>query len=336
MPTIKDVAKLAGVSFKTVARVVNGEPSVGKDLRERVEVAIRELGYRPSLAARQLAAQKSFIIGLIVPRAGISYIARMMIAVASACREQGYQVTTETIDWRGDNYNAAESLRFASRPDAVIVAPPFCNDAVFLQGLADQGLPIVRIAGVTDAPGMVIPVHEAPISIRLVEHLIALGHTRIGMVAPPLPIRASEERLVGYRAALAAAGIAYDPDLVIRGDFNFAGGVRAVTEMLALPQRPTAVFAASDDMAAGVLAQAHKLGFRVPDDLAVAGFDDAPLARMVWPPLTTVRQPVSQIAQAAVHAAIHQRVPEVSFQHELIIRGSTNGDRQHCLDIYAF
>lgn len=336
MATIMDVAKVAGVSFKTVSRVVNGQQSVGADIRARVEDAIRELGYKPTLAARQLAGQRSFIIGLIVPRLGSSYISRMMIALASASRARGYNLITEPLDHDRHNHSAHGTVSFSARPDSVIMTPPFSNDARLMEHFASEGIPLVRIAAVTEGYGIPIRVEEEGVSIAMMRHLMTLGHTRIGLIAPPLPVRASEARLDGYRTALEQAGIAIDPDLIVRGDFSFASGVQAATAMLALPRRPTAIFATGDEMAAGVLAQAVKLGYRVPEDLAVAGFDDSPLARMVFPPLTTVHQPVVEIAQAAVEAAVTQNPCETTFHYELRVRGSTTGDRQHCLEPYQF
>ncbi|WP_169805741.1 LacI family DNA-binding transcriptional regulator [Novosphingobium rosa] len=336
MATIKDVADAAGVSFKTVSRVVNGEKSVGPELRERVEQAIRDLGYKPTLAARQLAGQRSFIIGLIVPRLGISYIARMMIALATATRQAGYHLMTEVLDHDENHLSLSGKVDFSARPDCVMLTPPFSNDPRLVAHFEADGIAVVRIATVIEGHGLPIHVDEEPITVELMRHLIALGHRRIGLIGPPLPVRASEMRVSGYRKAMEEAGLPIDPDLMLRGDFSFASGVNGATAMLALPDRPTAIFATGDEMAAGVLAQAHKLGYRVPDDLAVAGFDDSPVSRMVFPALTTVYQPVQDIAQAAVDAAVHGRLPTAPFAYELRIRGSTSGDRQHCLDPYRF
>ncbi|MBB3955647.1 substrate-binding domain-containing protein [Novosphingobium sediminicola] len=336
MATIKDVAKAAGVSFKTVSRVVNGEKRVGPEARERVNQAIRELGYKPSLAARQLAGQRSYLIGLVLLGSGISYISRMMIAMGSACRDKGYNLITATLDYHQHMASDIVSINFSARPDCVILTPPFCNDQRILEHFERANIAVVRVAAVTPGYGLTVPVNEEPCALELMRHLIGLGHKRIGMIAPPLPLRASEARLVAYRKAVAEAGLEEDPALVIRGDFSFAAGVSATTSLLALPQRPTAIFASGDEMAAGVLAEAARLGYRVPDDLAVAGFDDSPIARMVFPPITTVHQPVRDIARAAVEAAINPDFKPQPFDYKLIIRGSTDGSRQHCLEPYPF
>lgn len=336
MATIKDVAKAAGVSFKTVSRVVNGEKRVGPEARERVNQAIRDLGYKPTLAARQLAGQRSYLIGLVVLGSGISYISRMLIAMGSACRDRGYNLITATLDYSQHQASDSVAIRFSARPDCVILTPPYCNDARILDHFEREKINVVRIAAVTEGYGQVVPVNEEPCALELMRHLLGLGHQRIGIIAPPLPLRASEVRLEAYHKALAEAGLEVDPALIIRGDFSFAAGVAATTSLLALPQRPTAIFATGDEMAAGVLAEAARLGYRVPEDLAVAGFDDSPIARMVFPPLTTVLQPVRDIAKAAVEAAIDADFKPQPFDYKLIIRGSTDGSRQHCLEPYPF
>ncbi|RVU05841.1 LacI family transcriptional regulator [Novosphingobium umbonatum] len=336
MATIKDVAKAAGVSFKTVSRVVNGEKRVGAEARERVQQAIRDLGYKPTLAARQLAGQRSYLIGLVVLGSGISYISRMMIAMGSACRDRGYNLITATLDYKQHNASDTVAISFSARPDSVILTPPYCNDQRILDHFEREKIAVVRVAAVTEGYGLTVPVNEEPCALELMRHLLGLGHKRIGIIAPPLPRRASEARLEAYCKALDEAGIAFDPDLVLRGDFSFAAGVQATTSLMALPDRPTAIFATGDEMAAGVLAEAARLGYRVPDDLAVAGFDDSPIARMVFPPLTTVHQPVPDIARAAVEAAINPAFQPQPFSYQLIIRGSTDGSRQHCLEPYPF
>jgi len=334
--TIKDVAKAAGVSFKTVSRVVNGEKRVGNEARERVNQAIRELGYKPTLAARQLAGQRSYLIGLLVPRLGASYIARMLIAMGAACRASGYNLITEMLDYHEYRRSDFFSINFSARPDSVILTPPFSNEERILDYFEREKVSIVRVAPAFEGYGLRVPVDEEPIVMELMRHLIAQGHRRIGIIGPPQRRLASEARVVGYRKALAEAGIEEDPALILRGDFTFASGVAATTSLLALPQRPTAIFATGDELAAGAMAEAARLGYRVPDDLAVAGFDDSPIARMVFPPITTVHQPVREIARVAVEAAINPDFKPQPFEYQLMIRGSTDGSRQHCLEPYPF
>lgn len=335
MTTIKDVARLAGVSFKSVSRVVNGEPNVGPDLRRRIEAAIRELNYRPTLAARQMKSNRTFIVTLIVPQYVSSYISRMMFAMAAECRAVGYHLVTEIV---GD-LSAPDEQRalpdFSVRSDAAILLPPFSDYPAIMSHLSRLGIPVVRIASVDVADPRVIPVDDTRISVALVEHLLSLGHRRIGMIAPPLPEIAAETRLVGYREAIERAGLPFDPDLVVRGNFMFGSGVEAATRLLALSDRPTAIFAASDEMALGAMALVTSLGHSVPGTIAIAGFDDAPESRMVWPPLTTVYQPIRAIAKAAIHAATGRGEAPAEMHHRLIVRGSTTGAKALCLDPYG-
>ncbi|MCY1672938.1 LacI family DNA-binding transcriptional regulator [Novosphingobium sp. SL115] len=330
--TIQDVALRADVSLKTVSRFINGETNIRPALRERIAAAVRELGYQPKLAARQLAGNRSYVIALIaLARAG-SYNARMMIAIGSAARAVGYHLVTELIDPADIPANGDFHIQLSLRPDSAILIPPFPDNGAILDFLERQGIPTVRVAAVHEGYGTPIRVHDETITADLIRHLIALGHRRIGIVAPPLPEKASETRIAGYHRALDEAGIPVDPLLMVRGTFTFSSGVDAANRLLALPQRPTAIFATSDEMAMGVMARAQQMGYRIPQDLAVAGFDDFPESRLSYPPLTTVRQPIDAIARAAVFAATGRGGPVPELRHELLVRGSTSGDGALCLE----
>ena len=336
MTTIKDVAELAGVSFKTVARVIN-HANVRPELRERVTAAIQQLDYRPTLAARQLATQRSFFITLIMPPVVGSYFARWMLAVSEECHAVGHHLVTEIYDpAREDGLSGGDAT---VRSDAIILIPPFADHEALLQRLAKRGVPIVRLGPATPdsiSPASIpIAIDDTAISTEMVDHLIACGHRRIGMIAHTLSAKATESRVDGYRAALQKAGIAYDPDLLVRCDFHFADGVAAATRLLALRERPTAIFAAADYPALGAMAQVRKLGYRVPEDIAIAGFDDSLEGRMTFPPLTTVRQPVREFAKAAVAAATGNGLEHPPFQSQLVLRGSTTGSNDLCTEAYA-
>lgn len=330
--TIKDVAKLAGVSFKTVSRMINGETNIRPAYRERIEQAIRDLNYQPTLAARQLASQKSFLVSLVVTDTMFSYSARMMVAIAAECRRVGYHLVTEVLPAGTDPMDSTARIDLSVRPDCVILIPPFPDQPAVLAQLEELGIPVVRVAAVKEGYGQIIRADDEPVSVELMRHLIALGHRRIGLVAPPLPEKASESRVRGYHRALAEAGITPDPDLVVRGTFSFESGAAAATQLLALPQRPTAIFAASDGMALGVMARAQQLGYCVPDDLAVAGFDDSEQSRTSFPPLTTVRQPIAEMARAAVALATGRGGAGPEMRPELKTRGSTTGDKALCFE----
>jgi LacI family transcriptional regulator len=323
-----DVAARAGVSFKTVSRVVNNEAHVRPALREKVLKAVEELGYRPNLAARQLAGNRSFLISLVMIDIPNSYSSQIVMAAAAECRRFGYHLVSETVPEDETGEDVVRRVLANSRPDGIILPPPMCNEEHIVAAIKSSGTPLVRMAGTGDTYGHAVSVHERDVSERLVRHLIELGHRRIALIAPPDNHGAAHERVLGYRDALESAGIVHDPDLVRTGDFSFASGATIAETMLSSAHRPTAIFASNDGMALGVLAQASKMGLQVPGDIAIAGFDDSPSSRMVFPPLTTVRQPIQAMARAAVLTLLGEEIPSEPFEHELILRGSTTGDRE--------
>ncbi|MGO4166267.1 LacI family DNA-binding transcriptional regulator [Novosphingobium sp. PhB55] len=333
MGTADDVARLAGVSTKTVSRVINGVASVAPELRDRVQSAINQLGYRPSLAARQLASHRNYLIALVVPRQALGFVTSLMIEIAAHCREAGYHLVMEVLE--PQDWQAPEGVRleFLAKPDSVILVPPFPDDSRILAFLEEEGIPAVRIGAGTDGYGSRIRMLDRDAARSMVEHLIDRGHRRIGMIGPPNPSKPAEARVEGWRDALAQAGIPHDSNLLMRGGFDFASGVKAATQIFALPERPSAIFAANDRMALAAMAVASKLGFSVPSDVAIAGFDDSPESRMTFPPLSTVRQPIKEIARAAVEAAIAREDRDIVFRQELRLRGSTTGIREFCADV---
>ncbi len=327
LSTIKDVARVAGVSFKTVSRVINGGHNVTPMLRERVEEAIRQLDYRPTLAARQLASHRSFVINLVIPRLAASYTGRLIVAIADECRQSGYHLVTEVYDPQAEG----QRPMFSIRSDAVILIPPFSDDPVLLDRLEEAKATVIRVASKGEGYGQCVAIDDTEIAARLVHHLLELGHRRIGMIAPPSPQRPADTRTMGYRMALREAGVEVDERLVVRGDMTFGGGVQAAMRLLAMPERPTAIFGATDYMALGAMSVANQLGYRVPDDVAIAGFDNAPESQMVFPPLTTVHQSVEHIAQVAIGLALSGEALQHSAGKVLLCRGSTTGDQEICV-----
>lgn len=316
MATIKDVALHSGISIKTVSRVINGAASVRPRSREKVEAAIRALNYRPALAARQLASGRSFMIAMIAPPVTYSYFSRLMVATADACRRLGHHLVLEVMD-RED-----WSLALSCEPDAVIVVPPFADDARMLAALAALGKPLVRIAGRNDGIGRSVEVHDHAIAREMAHYLAGKGHQVMAMIAPPRPDMASEERLTGFRDGLADKGLELAESQVVRGGMSFAEGERAFRELMAQPRRPSAIFAANDVMALGAMACALRMGFRVPQDVAIAGFDNSIEGQMCFPALTSVHQPVEEIARIAVDLALDRGEGGASFAHHLVIRES--------------
>ena len=331
LASIKDVAARANVSFKTVARVLNGEPHVRPELIKRVHEAVNEIGYRPTEAARALASRKSNVIAAPILPAAVSFISRMLISLTQECRKRRHYLLPEVFESREDVLGW--TAKMPVEPLAVILFAPFSDDMELIEKLEQQKLPIVRIAQSVPGYGISVPVSDYAVTVELMQHLLGLGHRRIGIIAPPLSVNATEERVRAYTTALADAGIPFDDSLIIRGDFVFEVGVAAARKLLALNNPPTAIFATSDDMALGVLAAAREMEIRVPEDLAIAGFDNNSEASKVFPALTTIHQPIEEIARVAVQAAIEGQPIALDFQHKLIVRGSTVKAQSKLLDV---
>lgn len=325
--TISDVARTAGVSIKTVSRVLNKERYVRAETRIRVEAAMATLAFSPSLAARSLAGRRSHQIALIYDDNSPFYIHAVQHGAWARCREAGVRMIAQPADVASDTI-AAEvgALIDETHVDGIVLAPPVTDCVAVLAELVRRGIPFVRISpGVDLALSSSVTMNDMQAADDLTTHLVALGHRTIGFIVGHPSHMASEQRLSGYRRALARAGIDYASGLVFPGMFDFASGVSAAQVLLAMPKRPTAIFASNDDMAAGVLSVAHASGLLVPNDLSVAGFDDTPVAQIVWPPMTTVRQPIAGLAYAAVGLLVDavEGVEHRMLDHELIVRAST-------------
>lgn len=329
--TIKDVSRVAGVSIKTVSRVLNKEKYVREETKLRVEEAVAALNFSPSLAARTLAGRRSFQIALLYDNHSPHYIHQVQEGVWARTREEGVRMLAQPVDVASPNL-AAEvgGLIDETHVDGIILSSPVTDAPEVLAELERRHIRFVRISpGTNHAMTSSVFMDDVQAADDMTSHLINQGHKRIGFVIGHPNHMASDQRHFGYRRALDRAGIAYEPNLVRQGSFDFESGRAAAEALIALPNPPTAIFASNDDMAAGVLAYAHGLGLDVPEDLSVAGFDDTALASLVWPPLTTIRQPVRDLAYTAAtllfgedETVIHQRLP-----HELVIRASTGRPR---------
>ncbi|MBL8556758.1 MAG: LacI family DNA-binding transcriptional regulator [Phenylobacterium sp.] len=322
--TIMEVAKLAGVSFKTVSRVVNNEPSVKADKRAAVLNAMRMLDYTPNISARQLASNRSFLIALLfdIP---VDYVVRAQAGAVARCREAGYHLVVEEMP-QGFETEIANRLQ-QLRVDGVIVAPPLSHRETVRSALRERGLPYVLLAPeYPDPTASSVGMDDEAAGLEATRHLIDLGHRDIAFIgAASRP--ASVRRHAGYLRALAEAGLPRRPEYEAEGDFFFASGERAGDALLARPDPPTAIFAANDAMALGAMVSAARRGVRAPEDLSVAGFDDSASATVVSPQLTTVRQPLAAMTAAAVDLLIERTPPpgpqRLELPFELIVRGST-------------
>lgn len=298
--TINDVAKMAGVSIKTVSRVVNREPNVREQTREIVQQAIEALNYRPSLAARGLAGGRSFLIGLIYDNASDSFLLDLQHGILAACQERHYGLALcPAISAKSDMVEEVIRWVEATQPDGIILTPPLSDSRDLALALIDKGVPFVSVSSSGTGLGPAVFIDEFAAAKEMTAHLIDAGHTHIAFVKGPADHTCSELRLQGFCKALEEAGVAFDTALVGEGQFSFESGVAAAERLLQRSEPPTAIFASNDDMAAGVMRVALQKGLRIPDDLAVAGFDDSKMSSQVWPGLSTVRQPIEEIGRLA-------------------------------------
>ena len=322
---IRDVAARAGVAVKTVSRVLNGHPYVRTETRERVEAAMQALDFKPSTAARILSGAKSNQIALIYDNHSPYYMHQIQTGCWARCQEQGIRLLAQPVDVADPLVGEQiRGLVSETHVDGIILSSPVTDCDPVLRALEAMDVPFVRISpGTNHALTSSVFMDDCQAADDMTTYLINMGHRRIGFIKGHPNHMASDDRLFGYRRALDRAGISYEPQLVAEGTFDFDSGVRAACHFFDLPDPPSAIFAANDDMAAGVLASAHDRGMELPGQLSVAGFDDTTLARTVWPPLTTIRQPMFDLAHTAADILIaggdisHRRLP-----HTLIERAS--------------
>jgi LacI family transcriptional regulator len=299
--TISEVAAQAGVAIKTVSRVLNKEKYVSAATRERVEAAMALLSFNPSAAARTLAGGRSFQIALICDNPSPYYVYEVQAGVRARCAEEGVRMLAQPYDRGAPNLLAdIISLIDQVRPDGIILTPPVTDRADVIAALDARGIDYVCISPAQKVKGRAACyIDNQAAAADMVQYLIDLGHKRIGFISGDTGYAVSAQRLAGYRQALSEAQIKVDPALIIAGGYDFTSGTSGCAALMALAAPPTAIFASSDDIAAGVLAAAHHKGIAVPGALSIVGFDDSALAAVVWPPLTTIRQPVRDLGYTA-------------------------------------
>ncbi|MDC1019337.1 LacI family DNA-binding transcriptional regulator [Pseudomonadales bacterium] len=331
-PTITDVAKKAGVSIKTVSRVVNKEANVSDGTREKVQTAIDLLNYQPNFSARQLAGNRSFSIGLLYENPHeFNYMKGVLDGVFEACTKHGYSLLL-----RPCNFPVAALLHDVTQflqqtqVDGVILTAPLGDVPELLDLLQRNNTPFAQISPNDESPRSTwVSSNDLGASEMLTDYIVSLGHRRIGFIKGPPNHSATNFRYQGYRNCLKQHGIAFEKTLVKSGSFDFESGQKAARKLLSLPTPPTAIIASNDDMASGVIQVAHELGMALPGQLSVAGFDDTPLASRLWPQLTTVKQPISEMATAVTGLLmndIRDKSPNTQhrrFEFELVVRDST-------------
>ncbi len=331
-PTIADVASAAGVSPMTVSRVINRDARVRPDTRGKVTRAISSLGYVPNLAARSLAGARQCRILLLHTNPSSAYLSEFLLGSLASARESGAELVVEQYD-PGEEVASLLQRLAAHRIDGVLLPPPLCDDGALIAALRNHKLAIAQVGtGRPVARAHAVSMDDESAAFTMTAHLIDNGHRRIGFISGPSDQTVSKLRLRGYERALLAAGLETDAALIVPGDFTYQSGLHAAEALLSLPDRPTAIFAANDDMAAAAVGFAHRSGLHVPGDVTICGFDDTPIATTIWPELTTIRQPISQMARRAIDilvgaicrgdGAVAEKSSHVQLGFELIRRQS--------------
>ncbi|HUN72599.1 MAG TPA: LacI family DNA-binding transcriptional regulator [Steroidobacteraceae bacterium] len=302
--TIKDVARHAGVSAMTVSRVVNGSKSVSAETRAAVERAVQALAYSPNLAARNLASERGERLGLLYGNPSSAYLSEFLVGALEAATRHDVQLVLEKCEPTSVASRRAVRL-LSGTVVGVVLPPPLCDSCVVRGELSAARVPVVTVAsGRPVADAMCVRIDDYSAALEMTRYLISLGHERIAFIKGHPNQSVSEERWRGFTAALEDASRARrggrPPPRMEQGFFSFRSGLDAARKLLAADPPPTAVFASNDDMAAAVIAEAHRLGLDVPRDLTVVGFDDTLIASTIWPELTTIQQPISRMAAEAV------------------------------------
>lgn len=330
--TIVDIAREAGVSFKTVSRVINREPTVAKETREKVEAVIARLDYRPNVWARALAGSRTHLLGLLCNDASQPYVGQVQVGAMTACQRAGYHLVVEEMRGR-PRERMAEVLAGISIGGALL-PPPVVDQPSVIAALAEAKLPFVRISPSRDPErGASVSIDERRAAYDMTRYLLDLGHRDIGFIKGPAGHGATGARYRGFVDAMEEAGVAVRPEWVAEGDFTARSGMEAAEVLIERTPRPTAVFASNDNMALGTISAAYRAGLNLPADLSIAGFDDSPIATAFWPQLTTVRQPVAEMAEAAVEMLLdeisgHGKGGRRQLDFEIVVRSSTAPPRR--------
>ena len=308
--TIRHVAAAAGVSLQTVSRVVNNEANVRPEMRAKVQAAIDELGYVPSIAAQRMSGSRSYLILALndrdrtiadwTARQGTDWVDQMLLGGMLECAEHGYRMMFELVDTHSAHVERELLAAIAAlQPDGVILTPPHSDDPHVVSVLVAQKIAFARIGSLGEGGGFSLTMDDGGAAVAATRHLAGLGHRRIGFIAgsPEYPL--SRWRSDGWRAEMEGLGLG-TTGLFQEGDFSFASGDAAARALLEQPDRATAIIASSDQMALATLERARQLGLEVPRDLSIVSFDNTPIVRFAQPPLTAIDQPIAALTAHAV------------------------------------
>ena len=331
--SLKDIAARAGVSFQTVSKVLKGKGSVSPETRAWILKVAEELGYVPNALARGLVSQRTSTIGVVASDFNDFVLAQFVVGAEREARRQGQCVIVGSIDREGSDCERYIRLLIERRVDGIVLAAPQLEHNARVGEILRGQLPVVSMHHVPGDGILRVGSHQSQTGFIATEHLVQLGHRRIGTIIGPGDRRVTQSRLRGYLRALSTAGVAYDPELVEEADWEVEGGYQAAQRLLKRVPAITAIFVQNDMMAIGVLSALHDQGLRVPEDCAVVGCDDIPIAAHTIPSLTTVHLPFYETGEAAVRLLldiIANRITEpqrVSLPVYLVQRSSCGGSK---------
>ena len=329
-PTINDVAALAGVSKKTVSRVINRSELISTKTRQAVEQAIEMLGFVPNPQARALAFRRNFLIALLHDNPNAQTVLNFQQGVLDAIKDSDLALLVRPVDRASDHI--LEDVRIfleKQRPIGAMLLPPISENDALAQLCDELGVRYVRVgSALLDDAKHCVSSNDREVVAEAVRTLIALGHTRIGFVRGPEGFRSAAERETGFREALAEAGLSLADEHYAPGNYRYAAGVEAGENLLSLATPPTAIFCSNDEMAAGVIRVAHEKGIKVPDQLSVIGFDDSPTATHIWPALSTVRWPIREMGAQAARTLVPDFLGEADGAEDSPVLASSFVERQ--------
>lgn len=327
--TINDIARLAGVSKKTVSRIINRSPLVRQDTRERVEALMREVGYSPDPMARGLAFRRSFLIGMVYDNPTAQFIVNMQYGALDALRDSGFELVVHPCDSRSPGYiDGVRRFVQQQKLHGVMLVPRVSEDQALADMLNAIGCRYTRIAAVAlDEPARMVVTHDRDGAAEAADYLQSLGHRDIALITGPRSYRSAIERTEGCVEALARRGIELPKARIVEAGYTFESGVAAAEKLLSGKRRPSAIFCGNDEMAAGVYRVALRAGINIPRQLSVVGYDDSPLASRLWPPLTSVRRDTRDTGRVAAAMLIQSEEgagarPLASVRPHLIVRDS--------------
>lgn len=337
--TIRHVAKDAGVSLQTVSRVINKGPNVRPEMLERVQASIEKLGYVPSIAAQRMGGSRSYLIVALNDRErtiadwrsrqGTDWVDQMLLGGMLTCAEHGYRLIVELVDTHSDHIERELLAAIAAlQPDGVILTPPHSENVLITAMLEEYGISFARIGSLKEGGGFALTMDDERAARLATEHLVALGHRRIGFIAGPPDYELSGWRETGWRETMRDAGLPTE-GLFAAGDFSFGSGREAAGMLLDAVQRPTAIVASNDQMALATLEIGRERGLDVPADLSIVSFDDTPIVRFAHPALTAIVQPIAAVTARAVELIIAQQAGRAAptgaetVRASLMVRAST-------------